>query len=164
MDKLKQVQQVQQHEAELGKFFTSKYEELQKSAFVDKVEEVPNRRGVYVIYDKDKNPIYVGRTNKLKSRLIMHTLEYSSGNSATFAFGLAKKEYEKKHGRIEKKRAELERDEDFQNFFAEQKKYLREQCSYKVLLVENDVLQTMLEPYLAYKLGTYPELNTFENR
>ena len=34
---------------------------------------------------------------------------------------------------------------------------------FKCIEIENDILQTMFEPYLAFKLRTYPINNTFEN-
>jgi len=34
---------------------------------------------------------------------------------------------------------------------------------FRCIYLENDILQTMFEPYLAFKLETYPINNTFEN-
>lgn len=59
-------------------------------------------------------------------------------------------------------RNELERIPEFVEIFSKFKEEINA-YKFKYLLIENDILQTMVEPYLAYKLGTYPENNSFEN-
>ena len=49
----------------------------------------------------------------------------------------------------------------FKIVFDKQKERVKDMY-LKYIIVEHDILQTMLEPYLAYKLGTYPEYNKFE--
>jgi predicted GIY-YIG superfamily endonuclease len=157
MEKLKQIQEC---ESGFGKYFKSKLQELNDLNPVEK-SDLPNSPGIYIFY-KHGEPIYVGRTNKLKERVQMHVRPSSNRDTATFAFNLSKIEYVKKYGAIKMKRIDFENNIEFKELFVEKKKYLSD-CKFKYLVEENDVLQTMLEPYLAYKLGTYPILNTFEN-
>lgn len=157
MEKLKQVQQF---EAEFGKFFKQKLKEFENSQPIKK-DDLPNVAGIYVFY-KYGQPIYVGRTDRIRQRIQEHVRPSSGSGSATFAFNLAKIDYVKNFGEIKSTRTELEIDDKFSSIFKEKKKYLSD-CEYKILEIENDILQTMIEPYLAYKLGTYPIYNTFEN-
>jgi hypothetical protein len=174
MEKLKEVQQ---NEAGFGSYFNEKYDELINSELLNNKEDLPNKPGIYVLYKND-NALYVGRTNKIRER-VQHHLRPKSGNgSATFAFNLAKEEYERKYNVTIKKRKtskdddsqniisitrkKLEKDKNFEPIFDAKKKYLFD-CKFRFIEIKNDILQTMLEPYLAYKLGTYPINNTFEN-
>ena len=60
---------------------------LRKSASFskDQLKEVPNK-GIYVFYDVNDVPIYVGRSDQMKSRLKEHSQQSSTHTSATFAF------------------------------------------------------------------------------
>lgn len=157
---MKKAEQINEIEKDFGKFFNDKFKELQKSKFLkrDELKDIP---GIYVFYKGD-DPIYVGRSDKIKERVQLHTRPGSHRGSATFAFFLAKKDYLEKYKEIKLNMAELEKDKKFIPFFKDQKKYLSD-CKFKVLEENNDVLQTMLEPYIAYELGTYPKFNTFKN-
>ena len=119
---------------------------------------MPNCPGIYVFYNEFDQPIYVGGTDNIRTRIQHHTREGSKHGSATFAFNLAKKDY----GEIKKSRNELDKDEKFIELLLNHKKKLH-QYNIRYIEIRNDVLQTMVEPYLAYKLGTYPDNNTFEN-
>ena len=52
-----------------------------------------NDKGMYVFYEDDK-PMYVGRSDKLRKRILAHGRPKSGHTSATFAFILAKEEFE----------------------------------------------------------------------
>ena len=54
---------------------------------------LPMGKGVYVFYE-DCKPLYVGRTNGVRKRILDHGKPRGRHNSATFAFILAKKEFE----------------------------------------------------------------------
>ena len=54
----------------------------------DQLRDIPER-GIYVFYENG-SPIYVGRSNRIKERLLVHGRPSSRHNSATFAFNLAK--------------------------------------------------------------------------
>jgi len=61
---------------------------VQKLIELNKSEPLP-KEAIYVFYE-GKTPLYVGRTNRLISRLQEHGAKYSTHYSASFAFLLAK--------------------------------------------------------------------------
>lgn len=155
--KRKEIKKVEHN---LTDFFVSKYQEILKSELL-KRDELPKISGIYVFYEIEDNkeiPIYVGRTNNVRNRIQYHTRMSSQSDSASFAFNLAKIKY----GKTNLKRKELEKEPDFMKIFIEQKERVN-RCKFRCIEMENDILQTMFEPYLAYKLETYPINNTFEN-
>jgi predicted GIY-YIG superfamily endonuclease len=157
MEKLTQIHAV---ENDFDKFFKSKLKEMIDLEPVVK-ENLPNSPGIYVFY-KSGEPIYVGRTDNIRKRIQMHLRPSSKRDTATFAFNLAKIDYFERYGNHKISRATLEKNEEFNQLFIEKKCYLST-CVFKFIIIENDILQTMLEPYIAYKLGTYPILNIFDN-
>jgi len=173
MEKLKEIQPYVKH---LDLLFENEFENIKNAPLVDS-KELPNEGGIYVFY-KANEPIYVGRTDNIKERVQYHIRPKSGNGSATFAFNLAKKDFEKqerlkiltrrKHKQeIEGKtikitRKELEKDPIFIPLFEARKQYLAD-CKFKFIKIQNDLIQTMIEPYLAYKLKTYPINNIFEN-
>ena len=60
----------------------------------ESLQEVP-QRGIYVLYE-NRSPIYVGRSNRVRNRLLEHSRPSSTHNSAPFAFNLAKEEANKR--------------------------------------------------------------------
>ncbi|MBK6836520.1 MAG: GIY-YIG nuclease family protein [Bacteroidetes bacterium] len=134
--------------------------EFEKSSTI-KREELPKYRGIYVFYENDR-PIYVGRANNIRSRIQWHTRKSSGSESASFAFNLAKMEFENNDETTKRKRADLMAISEFREIFDKHKLNLSN-CKIKCIEIENDALQTMFEPYLSIKLGTYPINNTFEN-
>ena len=156
---MEKLEQLKPYEAELDYLFKELYEEFIKSDFIKK-DKLPKYRGVYVFYEGGK-PIYVGRSNNIRNRIQWHTRESSGSESASFAFNLAKLEYGNQ-SEIKKQRKVLMQIEEFLEIFRKHKLNLKN-LEFKCISVENDILQTMFEPYLAYKLKTYPVNNTFEN-
>jgi len=158
MEKLKQVQQLDNN---FDKYFKDCLIELEQKDFCKK-SELPNEPGIYVFYKSGK-PVYVGRSDKIKSRVNLHARPSSMHGSATFAFILARRRYFEEHrGNLSLSRSELEKIPEFAEVFSKFKEEINT-YKFKFLLIENDILQTMVEPYLAFKLCTYPENNTFEN-
>ena len=53
-------------------------------------DEIGNnpKQGVYVFYDEEEKPIYVGRSNNIRQRIRQHGADSSMNESATFAFEL----------------------------------------------------------------------------
>lgn len=151
------LNEIKPFEESMDKLFGVYYEELKSAKPVSR-EELPYSPGIYVFYNEFDQPIYVGRTDNIRTRIQHHTRESSKHGSATFAFNLAKRDY----GESRKSRNELDKDEKFIELFLNHKKKLH-QYNIRYIEIRNDVLQTMVEPYLAYKLGTYPDNNTFEN-
>lgn len=156
---MEKLEQIKPYEVKMDNLFKELYDEFNKSEFMNK-SDLPNYRGVYVFYENRK-PIYVGRANNIRKRIQWHTRASSGSESASFAFNLAKKDYGNK-GEIKKTRKELMQIEEFIEIFKSHKLNLSN-IEFKCINVENDILQTMFEPYLAFKLKTYPVNNTFEN-
>ncbi len=116
------------------------------------LKEVPER-GIYVFYDRG-TPIYVGRSNRLRQRLLEHGRPSSRHNSATFAFNLAIDAAH--HSRIDvegKTRTELENDISFANEYTEQKKRVAA-MQVRVVEVNDAIEQTLFEVYAALALRT----------
>jgi len=117
-------------------------------------------KGIYVFYEKD-SPIYVGRSGKqpMKTRIKQHANPWSNSNTAPFAFNIAKKNAERKGIDLNRTRAELEKDVEFKNLFAQAKERVR-RMSVRVIEVDDDLVQTIFEVYAAMSLGTM-EYNKF---
>ncbi len=130
--------------------------------------ELPKEGGIYVLYDKEEKPIYLGRTKNIRQRIQLHIRDSSKEESATFAFNLTKKHFEESknkdilyNAKRKRTRKDLINDKEFLSVF-NKKKELVKSMKLKYILVENDVIQTIFEPYLAVKLGTYNKYNSFE--
>lgn len=155
---MEKIEQLKPYGEKMDSLFKELYNEFISSDFKTR-SELPTYRGVYAFY-KNKNPIYVGRSNNIKKRIHWHTRESSGSESASFAFNLAKKDY--RESKIAKTRKELMQIEEFVEIFKAHKINLRN-IEFRCIEIQNDILQTMFEPYLALKLKTYPTNNTFEN-
>lgn len=120
------------------------------------------QKGIYVLFENSK-PIYVGRSNNIKQRLGGHRNQGSDRYSATFAFRLAIKEYEKKYRKSTKGilRKDLENDQDFKVLFFNSKARVSE-MGIKAINIDDQITQTIFEVYAAMKLGTL-EFNSFDN-
>lgn len=158
MDTSEKRQLIKPFEAKMDSLFKIYLSEIENSGFLDR-GNLPIYGGVYVFY-KNSKPIYVGRADNIRKRIQWHTRKSSGSESASFAFNLAKNDYNK--GEFKKTRKELMEIEEFIEIFENHKLNLHD-CVFKCIKIENDIMQTMFEPYLAYKLGTYPVNNTFEN-
>ena len=158
--KLKQIKEV---ENGFGAYFQNHFNSVKTLPLYNRLDvNLPNAPGIYIIYN-DKKAFYVGRTDDIRIRIQEHTRLGSPVGSATFAFNLAKLDFiEKGLCNDDTSREELIGNEEFMKLFYKKKKILHV-CEFKYIELENDILQTMLEPYLAYKLKTYPIYNTFEN-
>ena len=116
-------------------------------------------RGVYVFYEKNK-PIYVGRSNRLKSRIREHYRESSTHNSATFAFNLAKEEMGINQ-RTPITRKELEKAPGFDRAFYEARLRVKE-MEVRVVQIDDQATQALFEIYavLALKTRRYNNFRT----
>jgi len=155
---MEKLEQLKPYENGMDTLFKELYEEFCSSKFRTR-SELPTYRGVYAFYEKGE-PIYIGRANNIRKRIQWHTRESSGSESASFAFNLAKRDYAKSE--IAKTRKELMLIEEFLEIFQAHKMNLKN-VEFKCIAIENDIIQTMFEPYLALKLKTYPANNTFEN-
>jgi hypothetical protein len=117
------------------------------------------QRGVYVLYEGGK-PIYVGRSNRLRGRLLEHGRQSSTHNSAPFAFNLAKEKAGKKGIDISQVRNKLERDPAFSDLFTKAKKRVA-LMKARTVQIDNPVMQTLFEVYAALALKTpYNDFDT----
>ena len=147
----------------LDKLFSDFFEQLDKAILL-KISDIkkgmlPTTGGIYVFYEEIDKPVYVGRTKNIRQRIQMHTRDSSDHYSASFTFNLARRLVVPEQKKLT--RNELMNDLAFIPLFNDQKVRVKN-MHIKYILVEHDILQTMLEPYFAYKLKTYPEFNTFE--
>ena len=124
----------------------------------DDLRDLP-QRGIYVFYENDV-PIYVGRSRRLKERLMSHGRKSSGHNTATFAFILAAEEARKRKFQFRQMtRAELEDDPEFGEIFRQAKDRVR-RMKIRVVEVTDPIEQTVFEVYAALALET--PYNNFE--
>jgi len=116
------------------------------------------QKGIYVFYENG-NPIYVGRTNRIKKRILEHGRLSSRHNSATFAFKLALKAAERKRIDVSKNRDELQDDPIFRDLFIKAKERIS-RMSVQVIEIDDPILQTLFEVYTHIALKT--PYNDFE--
>jgi len=116
------------------------------------------RSGVYVFYRENK-PLYVGRSNRLKERILEHGRPSSDHYSATLAFNIAKKRmnFNRNKHRLAT-RNELEKAPGFKEAFFLARKQVAE-MQVKVIEIEGQIEQAMFEIYASLAFGT--EFNDF---
>lgn len=115
--------------------------------------------GVYVFFENGR-PIYVGRSNRMRSRLKEHGRQSSTHNSAPFAFNIAKKEAKRKGIEVNIHRGELEKIQAFAELFSHAKDRVSK-MSVRVIPIDNPLLQTLFEVYASLSLKTN-EYNDFD--
>lgn len=117
--------------------------------------------GIYVFYE-NQEPIYVGRSDRLKQRLLEHGQPSSVPNSATFAFNLAKDKAETKgFDNPVFTRATVQIIPEHRDLFLEAKRRVAA-MKLRVVEVVGSVDQTVFEVYAALALKT-TRYNSFEN-
>ena len=127
-------------------------------------EPLPKIKGVYCLYEGDE-PLYIGRTNNIRNRVLAHRRAGNVNNQAAFAFNIAKEEFEKEHPRRDISgltRKELERDGDFAPLFTKAKERVRK-MSVRFVEIQDPIEQTIFEVYAHMELVTPPRFNSFEN-
>jgi len=119
----------------------------------------PQSPAIYVFFE-DKKPIHVGRTNKLRQRILGHRGQ--SHYSATFAFKESRRLTDNLKASYKRKgsRAALMEDQLFRNEFNKQRERLRK-FGIKFLVVEDPIDQYLLELYAALEYKT--SLTEFHN-
>jgi len=128
-------------------------DKLNNSSFLDKEElkNIPDK-GIYVFYENG-NPVYVGRSEKLKKRIQQHNRPSSGHTSATFAFNIAKQIAQRSEIDIERSRSELEKDPKFVEIFKNAKIRVSN-MQIKVIEIDDPITQTLFEVYSALELKT----------
>ncbi len=124
------------------------------------LQDIPTGRGIYVFYDKG-NPIYVGRSRKLRQRLRQHILPSSSHFAASLAFLMARRDMENENGGnpLKGSREDLLRDPKFKRAF-DRAKIRIGGMTLRFVKVDGPNFQYLLEMYVALTLKT--EFNKFE--
>lgn len=125
------------------------YTEINKSDYKS-IEKIENTDGIYVFYENEV-PVYVGRTNRkrMKKRIKEHYAPYSNKNSASFAFRIVNG---LKNDRFKESNAEDE-------FLKAKERVSKMQV--KTIEIHDPIIQTIFEPYLAFKLNTIEKYNSF---
>ncbi len=111
------------------------------------------QKGVYVFFEDDE-PIYVGRSNRLKKRLKEHSQRSSDHYSATLAFRIAKQNTSTLQ-RKEKKQTneQLMKNRDFfEEFEAAKDRIARTKIRF--IEIEGQIEQAIFEIYASLALGT----------
>jgi hypothetical protein len=116
------------------------------------------KRGVYVFYEGAK-PVYVGRSNRMKERILEHGRPSSDHYSATFAFRLAKESAKQKGIDLSKTSAQLEEDPAFVELFSQARQRVSE-MSARAVEIKDPIVQTLFEVYAHIALRT--EHNDFD--
>jgi hypothetical protein len=119
----------------------------------------PQSPAIYVFFE-DKRALHVGRTNKLRQRILGHRGQ--SHYSATFVFKETRRLTDNLKASYKKtgSRAELMKDPIFRGEFDKQRERLS-RFGIKFLVVENPVDQYLLELYAALEYKT--SLTEFDN-
>lgn len=116
------------------------------------------RRGVYVFYERGK-AVYVGRSNRMKERILEHGRPSSDRYSATFAFRLAKEAAKQKGVDLSKTGAQLEEDPAFVDLFSQARERVSG-MSVRAVEIKDPIGQTLFEVYAHMALRT--EYNDFD--
>ncbi len=105
------------------------------------------QQGVYVLYE-DGNPIYVGRSNRMRNRIREHGADSSDRHSATFALKLLRLELNEPEGNTE----------DFVNAHEEEYRQQRERVramTFRAVEITDQLEQTLFEIYAILIFGTH---------
>ena len=138
----------------------SYYDKLEKCDAVERhnLAKVPSQ-GVYLFLD-GTIPIYVGRTNRMKARLLEHGRKSSGHNDASFAFKLARTEAGKLNMTLKGSRETLAVDKEFSTLFLEAKNRVSK-MQIKYVEITDPVDQCLFEVFLSEALET--PFNDFDN-
>ena len=118
----------------------------------DNLGSIP-KSGIYVFYENE-TPMFVGRTNSMKKRIMTQGRPGSSHNTAPFAFLIAKETAEEKGiDVIGRTRGELERDHTFNDLFTQSKNRVSK-MSIRLVSVENQIKQAIFQVYASMELNT----------
>jgi len=122
----------------------------------DQLQNIPDQ-GIYVFFDENDRPLYVGRSDRMRSRLLMHGRRSAGHDSATFAFMLAKEDMGNPGTRSRK---DLQVDKEFSKRYFEKKE---EVAKMKVRVIEiiDPAEQALFEIYASLEMGT--PYNVWEN-
>ncbi len=134
---------------------------LQKSESLSRNEfqTVPDQ-GIYVFYDEKDQPLYVGRSDRMRPRLLAHGRPSSGHESATFAFILAKENLGLEETGTTRSRRELQMDKKFLKKYLEKKEEVSK-MKVRVIEIIDPAEQALFEIYASLELET--PYNVWEN-
>ena len=122
-------------------------------------------KGIYVFYESGKS-LYVGRSDRMRERILEHGRPRSLHNSATFAFLLAMEMATRKGINCTGiTRDDLQIDDDFKPLYDQAKERVSN-MQLRVVEVSDAIEQSVFEVYAALHLKTtrnYGGYNDFEN-
>ncbi len=121
-------------------------------------KKIPKVPGIYLF--SEKQPIYVGQTRNLQTRLRNHTSAKATENQASFAFLIGKESAEQAGLDLEQTRKVLEADPDFAEHFAEAKTRVAK-MDVRWIELNDPIERTLFEIYAALALNTVA-FNSFE--
>ena len=116
------------------------------------------KRGVYVFYERGE-PVYVGRSNSMKERILQHGRPSLRHNSATFAFNLAGEDAREKRIDVSMSRDQLEDDPAFAPLFSDAKQRVSG-MSVRGVKINDPIVQTLFEVYA--HIGLRTKYNDFD--
>ena len=133
---------------------------LQKSPSLsrDQLQNVPGS-GIYIFYDENDQPLYVGRSDRMRKRLLAHSRPSSGHESATFAFILAKEKLVNPEIGTKSRKA-LQSEEEFSKKYLETKIDVSK-MRVRVIEIIEPTEQALFEIYAALELNT--PYNVWEN-
>lgn len=120
---------------------------------------IPERPGVYLFSDK-VNPVYVGQTRNLRSRLRQHTSSTARENQAALAWRIALKEAAAAGHPVAGTRRQLEANPIVADHFTAAKSRVAA-MDVRFIELDDPVTRTVFEVYAARALGT-DEFNSWE--
>jgi len=111
-------------------------------------------KGIYLFSERNKH-LYVGRSNRMRTRLQEHSRLSSGHNSAPFAFTLARKSTGQRKASYQTSgsRHALEKNPKFKEAFDRAKRRVR-RMDIRYVEVDDPARQALLEMYVAIALGT----------
>lgn len=125
----------------------------------DQHDKVPELPGIY-LFSEGPNPMYVGNTRKLRTRLRQHTSPRSTENSASFAYRLAVQAAEGQGLELAGTRKANAADLEFSALFKAQRERVAD-MDVQFIELEDPVQRTLFEVFVAEALGL-EEFNDFE--
>ena len=121
---------------------------------------LPANEGIYVFY-KGGEPMYIGRSDRLRARLLQHGRASGGSETAPFAFNIAKEQFRARRPDCDSMfRKVLAEDPEFAPLFCKAKQRVR-RMGIRVVGIQDPIEQTIFEVYAHLKLGT--PFNSFEN-
>ena len=112
------------------------------------------QHGIYVFYENGE-PIYVGRSNKMRRRIQEHGADSSDWHSATFALKLLREALNYPKGKAE------DIAKDNKEEYRRQRERVRA-MTFRAVSITDQLEQTLFETYTIIEMGIASKYNDFE--